>query len=48
VEPDESGVGLYTSKKMIELHGGTISVASIYNKGTTVTVVLPKGIVAKK
>jgi len=42
IEPDESGVGLYTSKKMIELHGGTISVASEFNKGTTVTVVLPK------
>ncbi len=42
LEPDESGVGLYTSKKMIELHGGTISVASELNKGTTVTVVLPK------
>ena len=42
VEPDESGVGLYTSKKMIELHGGTISVESVIDKGTTVTVVLPK------
>ncbi len=43
LEPDESGVGLYTSKKMIELHGGTITVDSELNKGTTVTVVLPKG-----
>lgn len=42
IEPDESGVGLYTSKKMIELHGGTISLTSELNKGTTVTVVLPK------
>lgn len=42
IEPDESGVGLYTSKKMIELHGGTIAIASELNKGTMVTVVLPK------
>lgn len=42
IEPDESGVGLYTSKKMIELHGGAISVSSELNKGTTVTVRLPK------
>lgn len=44
VEPDESGVGLYTSKKMIELHGGKISVSSELNKGTMVTVVLPKNL----
>lgn len=44
VEPDESGVGLYTSKKMIELHGGSIAIASELNKGTTVTVVLPKNL----
>lgn len=42
LEPDESGVGLYTSKKMIELHGGTISILSEINKGTTVIVKLPK------
>jgi|SRR3989344_1546621 len=42
VEPDESGVGLYTAKKIIELHGGTISIASELNKGTIVTIVLPK------
>jgi signal transduction histidine kinase len=42
VEPDESGVGLYTSKKMIELHGGSITLFSELNKGTTITVVLPK------
>ena len=43
VEPDESGVGLYTSKKMIELHSGSIAVTSELNKGTKVTVILPKG-----
>lgn len=42
LEPDESGVGLYTSKKMIELHSGTIAISSELGKGTTVTVVLPK------
>ncbi len=42
VEPDESGVGLYTAKKVIELHGGTVSLESVLNKGTKVTVVLPK------
>lgn len=42
IEPDESGVGLHTSKRIIELHGGSISVTSDLGKGTTVKVVLPK------
>ncbi|MDB5258922.1 MAG: Sensory box histidine kinase [Candidatus Taylorbacteria bacterium] len=41
LEPNESGVGLYTTKKIIELHGGTISVSSVLGKGTTVTAYLP-------
>ena len=41
LEPDESGVGLYTSKKVIELHGGTISVSSNLGAGTTVVAELP-------
>lgn len=42
LEPDESGVGLYTAKKVIELHDGSVSVKSELGKGTTVTVILPK------
>ncbi len=42
LEPDQSGVGLYTAKHIIELHGGTVSIDSALNRGTTVTVTLPK------
>lgn len=42
LEPDESGIGLYASKKVIELHRGTISISSELDKGTIVKVVLPK------
>jgi signal transduction histidine kinase len=42
IEPDQNGIGLYTARKIINLHGGTISITSELNKGTTVTVVLPK------
>lgn len=37
-----TGLGLYWSKEIIELHGGTIEVASKVNEGTTFTVTLPK------
>ncbi len=36
-----TGLGLYWSKEIIEIHGGTIDVASELNKGTTFSVKLP-------
>lgn len=42
LEPDESGVGLSISRKIISMHGGTINVTSEVGKGTTVAVILPK------
>jgi PAS domain S-box-containing protein len=40
-EHQGSGLGLAISKALIELHGGTLSVASKLGIGTTVTVMLP-------
>jgi signal transduction histidine kinase len=38
-----TGLGLYFSKKIVELHGGKINVRSIPEKGTTFIILLPKG-----
>lgn len=40
-EHQGSGLGLAISKALIELHGGTLSVASKLGSGTTVTVTIP-------
>ena len=36
-----TGLGLYVTKKIIEMHGGSVSYQSEEGKGTTFTVVLP-------
>lgn len=38
----DTGLGLIICKEMIELHNGTINVASAEAEGTTLTVILPK------
>ncbi len=36
-----TGLGLYWAKKLLDLHGGTITISSKLNKGTTFTVTIP-------
>jgi two-component system, cell cycle sensor histidine kinase PleC len=38
-----SGLGLAISKSLVELHGGELTIDSVLNTGTTVTVTLPLG-----
>jgi signal transduction histidine kinase len=37
-----TGLGLYFSKKILELHGGKVSVRSNPGKSTTFTIILPE------
>jgi len=41
LDPNESGFGLYATKKIIEMHGGSINISSVLGKGTKVEVILP-------
>ncbi|MEM9213469.1 MAG: response regulator [Cyanobacteria bacterium P01_F01_bin.150] len=38
-----SGLGLALVKELVELHGGQISVSSVYGQGTAFTIILPHG-----
>ncbi len=42
IQAGGSGIGLYLTKEIIELHGGSISVDSDRDTGSTFTVVIPK------
>ena len=39
---DGTGLGLPLSKRLIELHGGTLAIDSVVGAGTTVTIRFPR------
>jgi signal transduction histidine kinase len=41
--PEGSGLGLSIVRAIMDLHGGSISIASRLGKGTTVTLLFPAG-----
>lgn len=41
IDPNQSGIGLYATKKIVEIHGGKISLDSGLGEGTTIEVDLP-------
>lgn len=41
MKPVGSGIGLYTTRKIIEINGGSIKIDSKLNEGTVVTILLP-------
>ena len=40
-QQEGTGLGLYISKSLIELHGGAIELKSVLNEGTTVSIEIP-------
>jgi two-component system cell cycle sensor histidine kinase PleC len=36
-----TGMGLYISRKLVELHGGDLSIESVFGQGTLVRLTLP-------
>jgi signal transduction histidine kinase len=40
-EQQGSGLGLTVARRLVEIHGGHVSLESEYGKGTTVSVLLP-------